>query len=130
MPADAAMVLRVDHVQLAIPAGAENACRAFFVGVLGLREIEKPAALAARGGLWLRSGDAELHLGVERDFKPAQKAHPGFAVTDIVALAARVADAGHEVRWAEASEIPGRRRFFTDDPVGNRLEFLADESTR
>jgi hypothetical protein len=32
------------------------------------------------------------------------------------------------VIWADPAEIQGRRRFHTTDPVGNRLEFLADEA--
>jgi hypothetical protein len=41
-------------MQLAMPPGAEEAARSFFVGVLGLTEIEKPPVLAARGGAWFR----------------------------------------------------------------------------
>jgi hypothetical protein len=29
------------------------------------------------------------------------------------------------VHWADAGEVPGMRRFHTEDPHGNRLEFLA-----
>lgn len=68
---------RLHHVQLAIPAGGEERCRAFWGGVLGMRELEKPPVLAARGGCWFRGGDLEVHLGVEQDFVPARKAHPG-----------------------------------------------------
>lgn len=110
------------HVQLAIPAGSEDDCRAFFLGVLGLTEVPKPPALAARGGLWVRADGLELHLGVEADFRPARKAHPGIRVLDIDALAARLTAAGVEVRWDD--DFPGHRRCYADDPVGNRLEFL------
>ena len=58
------------HVQLALPPGGEDACRAFYVDALGLTEVPKPPALAARGGLWVRSDDLEIHLGVEQDFRP------------------------------------------------------------
>jgi catechol 2,3-dioxygenase-like lactoylglutathione lyase family enzyme len=110
------------HVQLAIPVGSEAACRAFYVGVLGLAEVTKPPVLAARGGLWVRSGSLELHLGVEDDFRPARKAHPGILVADLDALAARLTAAGVPVRWD--GDFPGHRRCYADDPVGNRLEFL------
>src|ERR1044071_3021565 len=120
-------MLRLDHVQLAVPAGAEEACRAFYVGVLGMTELKKPPELAKRGGLWVRSGDVEIHLGVEADFRPARKAHPGIVVADIDALAARLASAGHAPVWDEA--IPGVRRFFTADPLGNRLEFIGSNET-
>src|SRR5262249_48190226 len=70
----------IDHVQLAIPPGSEDDCRRFYVNVLGLAEKPKPPVLAARGGLWLMAGAVEIHLGVERDFRPAKKAHPAFRV--------------------------------------------------
>jgi catechol 2,3-dioxygenase-like lactoylglutathione lyase family enzyme len=112
----------LDHVQLAMPRGGEAAARAFFIDLLGWREIAKPEALRARGGLWLEAGAAEIHLGVEDAFSPARKAHPAFAVNGIDQLARRLDDAGHAVTWAD--DIPGRRRFFSADPFGNRLEFL------
>ncbi|MBM7862112.1 VOC family protein [Lentzea nigeriaca] len=111
------------HVQLAIPAGAEDDCRAFYVGVLGMKEVEKPPALAARGGLWVRSGSLEIHLGVEAEFRPARKAHPGILVGDLDALAERLAGAGIEITWDE--NFRAFRRFHTFDNVGNRLEFMA-----
>src|SRR4051794_1895668 len=117
------------HVQIAAPGGTEDRLRTFYTGVLGWRELEKPPLLAARGGGWVRipgrgGPHAELHVGIEEGFRPAEKAHPGLVVGG-GGTAAAVAAAGHEVRWADPAEIPGRRRFHTDDPVGNRLEFLA-----
>jgi catechol 2,3-dioxygenase-like lactoylglutathione lyase family enzyme len=107
--------MRLDHVQVAAPAGCEEAARAFYGGVLGLREVEKPAALRARGGVWFE----QLHVGVEDGFVPARKAHPAFAVDDLDALADRIGD----VQWDDA--VPGVRRFYAPDPFGNRLEFVA-----
>lgn len=95
--------------------------RAFYGGVLGMSEIEKPEALRGRGGAWFRAGSAEIHIGIEDGFAPARKAHPGLAVDDLDALAARVAESGAPLTWDE--NIPGLRRFHTSDPVGNRLEF-------
>ena len=114
------LVLRLDHVQVACPAGSEDALRGFYAGVLGMREKPKPPLLAGRGGVWFRSGDAEIHCGVEAHFAPARKAHPGIAVSDVDLAASRVAAAGLPVRWDES--VPGLRRFHTDDPVGNRIE--------
>jgi catechol 2,3-dioxygenase-like lactoylglutathione lyase family enzyme len=112
----------IHHVQLACPAGTEDVQRAFFGGVLGLTEIEKPPALATRGGCWFRGHGIELHLGVEQDFRPARKAHPGLLVQDIDAWAARLTAAGYPVTFD--GEFPGMRRFYSADPNGNRLEFL------
>ncbi|MET9290528.1 VOC family protein [Streptomyces sp. NPDC003077] len=116
------MITGLDHVQLAAPPDSEDALRAYYAGILGLTEIPKPAALAARGGCWFETGPAQLHLGIEHDFRPARKAHPGLRVTGLDALAARLTAAGAPVTWDDA--IPGRRRFFSEDPVGNRLEFV------
>jgi catechol 2,3-dioxygenase-like lactoylglutathione lyase family enzyme len=113
---------RLHHVQLAIPAGGEHRCRAFWGDLLGMDEAEKPPVLAARGGCWFRGGGLEVHLGVEQDFAPARKAHPGILVSDLQALADRFTDAGVEVTWDR--EFPGHDRFYAADPFGNRLEFL------
>jgi len=110
------------HVQLAIPAGSEDECRAFYVGILGMTELAKPPVLAARGGLWVRADDLEIHLGVEEDFRPARKAHPGIRVTDVDGLAKRLGEAGVEAVWDD--NFPGHRRLYAFDNLGNRLEFL------
>ena len=119
------MLTGLHHVQVSCPAGSEDALRAFYGGVLGMTEVAKPPVLAARGGVWFRSGGVELHCGVEADFRPARKAHPGIVVADIEALAARLAAAGLAPTFDEA--IPGVRRFFTADPLGNRLEFIGSD---
>jgi catechol 2,3-dioxygenase-like lactoylglutathione lyase family enzyme len=113
------------HVQLAIPPGGEAACREFWSGVLGMTELEKPPVLAARGGCWFRGGGLEVHLGVEQDFCPARKAHPGVLVQDLSALSAALEASGVDVVWD--GEFPGHRRFYASDPFGNRLEFLEPE---
>ena len=106
----------------ALPPGAEDACRDFYVGVLGLTEVEKPAVLAARGGLWVRADALEIDLGVDEGFTPQRKAHPGLLVTDIDALAQRLRDHDWPLTWDD--NFPGMRRFYTEDNNGNRLEFL------
>ncbi|WP_445527207.1 VOC family protein [Streptomyces cyslabdanicus] len=116
------MLAALDHVQLAAPPGSEDALRAYYAGVLGMTEIPKPPVLAARGGCWFQAGSVQLHLGIERDFRPARKAHPGLRVTAIEAFAARLAAHGAQVVWDD--NLPGHRRFYSEDPVGNRLEFL------
>ena len=110
------------HMQLAMPPGEEAAARNFFVGVLGMAEIDKPPVLAARGGAWFRAGGLELHLGVEDDFQPARKAHPGILVTDLDEVVRRLRDADQDVTWD--ADFPGFRRVYAHDPFRNRLEFL------
>ena len=116
------------HVQVAAPPGCEDAARAFYGGVLGFVEIDKPPLLAIRGGCWFRAGAGELHIGVEDPFMPAVKAHPAFSVGSIAALeelAAALAATRIDVRWADDAEIPSQRRFHVSDPWGNRLEIVA-----
>jgi catechol 2,3-dioxygenase-like lactoylglutathione lyase family enzyme len=112
----------IHHVQLSCPPGSEEVLRDFYGGVLGLEEIAKPPALAARGGCWFRGPGFELHLGVEQDFRPARRAHPGLLVADLDSWASRLAAAGYPAD--HDTDLPGMRRFYTHDPHGNRLEFL------
>ena len=76
-------------MQLAMPRGAEEQARAFYGGALGLEELPKPPALAARGGVWFRCGEQQINLGVEEDFHPQRKGHPGLLVHDLAAVRAR-----------------------------------------
>lgn len=127
------MVCALDHVQVAAPPGAEAAARRFFGELLGLRELAKPPRLAARGGVWFAlDGTRQLHIGVVGDgFVAATKAHVGLRVPagELEPLAERLAAAGHPISWADPEEIPGRVRFHTTDPWGNRLELLGPEPT-
>ena len=117
-----ACVYAIHHVQLAMPPGEEDQARAFFGDILGMEEVDKPPELAQRGGVWFRSGQLELHLGVEQDFAPARKAHPGILAESLDAVRARL-EAAH---WETEPDgtLPGFRRFYTTDCFGNRLEFL------
>ena len=118
------MIAALGHVQVAMHAGGEERARGFYSGLLGLDELEKPAALAARGGAWFALPDGrQLHLGVEDPFRPGQKAHPAFVVSSPDELAHKLEAAGLAVRWDD--ELAPRRRFYAEDPFGNRLEFLA-----
>jgi catechol 2,3-dioxygenase-like lactoylglutathione lyase family enzyme len=117
--------VELDHVQIAAPEGCEAAARRYFGELVGLAEIEKPEPLRARGGAWFALGERQLHVGVERDFEPARKAHVALRVeaAELDPLAERLAAAGAPVAWDDA--LPGERRFYSEDPWGNRIEFLA-----
>ena len=120
------MITGLDHVQVAMPAGKEGEARAFYGDLLGLREIDKPEPLRARGGCWFAGAGFEFHLGVETPFLAAKKAHPAFRVNDLEALTSRLQEAGVEVRFDTA--LPGVERFYAHDPFGNRLEFLSADT--
>ena len=115
-------ILGIDHVQLAMPVGAEDIAREFYHGVLGLTETPKPADLAARGGCWFTGGNAHIHLGAEQDFSPARKAHPALLVQDFDTFAARLAEHGCEI--APGKPLAGYKRGDIVDPFGNRIELM------
>lgn len=116
------MLNDIDHVLLAMPSGEEDAARAFYANLLGLKEIEKPPNLRARGGVWFMLGPRQLHLGVESNFTPAKKAHPAFRAHDLDLLKEKLVTAGYPIFYDEP--LDGYDRFFSNDPFGNRLEFL------
>ncbi len=121
-------IVGLHHVQVAAPPGCEDAARAFYGGVLGLLEIDKPPLLEVRGGCWFRVGAGELHVGVEDPFRPALKAHPALLVGStetLEELAKSLTAAGVELRWGDDAEIPGQHRFHVSDPWGNRIEIVA-----
>jgi len=115
-------LVAIDHVQLAMPPGGEDAARRFYGAVLGLPERRKPEHLAKRGGCWFEDGALKIHLGVEADFRPARKAHPALLVSDLPALKARLSDGGFTLNDGEPLE--GYDRTYVDDPFGNRIELL------
>lgn len=113
----------IHHIQLAMPVGEEDAGRRFYGDLLGLTEVPKPSELAPRGGIWFRSGDLEVHLGVEfADFRPASKAHPAFLVDGLDELRGQLEEAGYRID--EDVQLEGFRRFHVRDPFGNRLELV------
>lgn len=118
------MITGLDHVQIAMPAGGEDLARAFYGTLLGLTEVAKPEALAARGGCWFEGYNTHVHLGVDPEFKPVRKAHPAFTVINLAELGRSLRDAGYDV--IPDNVVPGVERFFVADPFGNRLEFIQD----
>ena len=116
-------ILSIDHIQLAMPIGEEEKARAFYVELLGFTEIPKPPELAKRGGAWFESESAQLHLGVESDFKPARKAHPAFIVDDLDSLITKVQNAGYETDTSQPP-LDGYKRAQVFDLFGNRIELM------
>jgi catechol 2,3-dioxygenase-like lactoylglutathione lyase family enzyme len=110
----------LDHVQVTMPVGAEEAARAFYGGLLGLTEVEKPVPLRPQGGVWFAEG---LHVSGDDGFAPSRRAHAALRVDDLDGLAGALESAGQPVEWDDRR--PGVRRFYTRDPFGNRVELLA-----
>jgi len=112
----------IDHVQLAMPAGEEDVARQFYSGLLGIPEVPKPTDLARRGGVWFESDRIKVHLGIDPDFRPARKAHPGLIVADLRTLVRNLQDNGIEV--TEAEPLEGYDHVYVADPFGNRIELM------
>lgn len=121
-------MLRLDHVQLAMPAGGEADAIAFYDGLLGIPHVPKPPHLAVRGGCWFEAGDLKIHLGVEDGFRPARKAHPALIVDDVRALATALEAAGHDV--VDDEPLAGYDRVYVSDPFGNRIELMQPDEAR
>jgi catechol 2,3-dioxygenase-like lactoylglutathione lyase family enzyme len=116
-------ITRLHHAHLTIPPGQEDAARAFYCAVLGLREIDKPGSLKDRGGLWLQIADIQVHLGIQAGIdRSALRSHLAFEVDDLAYWRTGLQEAG--LRVEESIPIPGYDRFETRDPFGNRLEFI------
>ena len=120
-------VVKLDHVQLAMPAGREADAIAFYDGLLGLAHVPKPANLASRGGCWFERDGVKLHLGVDADFRPARKAHPALLVEDLPALVERLRAAG--ARLSGDEPLDGYDRVYVDDPFGNRIELMEPKTS-
>ncbi len=123
------LVRAITHVQVAIPEGGEDKARAFYGELLGLVELAKPPDLAKRGGCWFELPEGtcgQLHLGIDPDFRPAKKAHVAFVASDVAELAERARSQGHEVLEVQDDET---EQIYIYDPFGNRLEFMAKESS-
>ncbi|MCT1436061.1 VOC family protein [Brachybacterium paraconglomeratum] len=124
--------MRLHQVQISIARDGEDDARRFYGEALGLQEVSKPPSLTGRGGCWFRAFDgdvitAELHLGVEEPFRPAEKAHPGLVLDtldELEATAARIEHAGYELSWAERDTFEGYVRFHARDGFGNRVEVM------
>ena len=115
-------ILSIDHVQIAIPVASESQARAFYSGILGFTEIEKPPQMAERKSIWFVAGAVDLHLGIEPDFTPAKRAHPAFIVEGLDAIVAACDRAG--ITTKPDTSFNGFRRVHVVDPFGNRLELM------
>jgi catechol 2,3-dioxygenase-like lactoylglutathione lyase family enzyme len=114
----------IDHIQLAAPEGCEAEARSFFSELLGWTEIPKPENLINRGGVWFRCGIHQVHIGVQRDFVPATKAHPAFNVLHLDELRNYLLINNIQVIDDEVRKDEGVKRFYLNDPFDNRLEFI------
>ena len=112
----------LQHVNVVVPPGTADAVASFYVEVLRLTRIDKPAALAGGGGAWLDvDGFAQLHLS-ERPGDVHPDSHFALVVDDFDGVLGALSARGAE--WTEQEDVFGGRRGFTRDPAGNRVELL------
>ena len=117
------MIKRIHHVQITIPKGAEAIARTFYCDQLQFEEIEKPDTLKHRGGLWLKLGEQEIHIGTEDDIdRNRTKAHIAYEVQHINNWRSQLIKSG--ITIIESIPIPGYQRFECRDPFGNRIEII------
>ncbi len=103
-----------------MPPGNEDKARAFYTGLLGLREIPKPEAVRSRGGVWFDADGLDVHVSIEGDrFGPDVRRHFGLECADVEKRRAQLEAAG--VKTEEGRPAPWKR-FFVNDPFGNRIE--------
>ena len=116
------MILGLHHAQFTIPSDAEAAARRYYIDLLGLTELRKPASLR-RGGFWLLVGAREVHVGTqEGGDRYALRSHLAYEVTDLGLWRRRMTAAGYDV--ADPPPFDGHIRFHTRDPFGNLVEFI------
>jgi catechol 2,3-dioxygenase-like lactoylglutathione lyase family enzyme len=122
-----AKVIAIQHVALTVPTERIEEARAFYGGLLGLKERERPAAELGRPGIWYQVGALELHIQC-RDGAPPDDSdrHPALIVDDVPAMRAHLQSNAVEI--IEAQPLTGRERFFCRDPFGNRIEFMSEPS--
>ena len=119
------VIFGIDHIQIAMPKGREQEAIEFYQDILAIPQVPKPAELAGRGGVWFENGKLKIHLGVEDDFRPARKAHPGLLIDDLDELSAILRNKGYAV--TEDRSLLDVKRAFTHDPFGNRIELIQYE---
>lgn len=118
------VVVGLDHVQLAMPFGGEDLARRFYVGILGLTEVPVPAELSPIGAVWFEAPGTVVHCSPELSFKPPDKAHPGFVVSDLSAVEEKLKAYGAPIKTGAPSKV--MRRIYTADPFGNVVELIQD----
>jgi catechol 2,3-dioxygenase-like lactoylglutathione lyase family enzyme len=121
-------ILGVDHVNITTPAEFTEDVVKWYRECIGLQEISKPAG-TREGGAWFKAGHQEIHISVD-EHNPPKTAHFGLVVTEYKSIIEKLRAARCHIE--QASAIPGRHRFYTRDPAGNRLEIVHfdEEQTR
>ena len=118
---------RVDKIEhVAVTVADVRRARAFYEGVLGLREVPRPESFDFPGA-WYRLGNLDLHVIGRDQTDPPSRRHFALWVQDIRATADALKNAGCPVLWEHKYKIRDIDRFFTEDPDGNRIEVMGPD---
>ncbi len=115
-------ILAIDHVQVTVCRERLEAAIRFYGDVLGLTPAPRPGKPGE--GAWYQIGPVQLHLAVEdRASVDANRSrrHVCYCVRDLAAAERRLRESGVTI-LPDERPIPGVRRFFIEDPDGNRIE--------
>lgn len=118
-----ASVTRLQHTSIPIPPGDHDRARAFFVGVLGLREVTPPSSLDHSLVIWFTFGDGacEVHCFTDPDIsRMSNQQHLCLQVDDLEGFRSQLERAGVVIE--ETIPIVNRPRFFIRDPFNNQIE--------
>ncbi len=119
-------VVRLDHVNITAPGELIEEVVSWYESCLGLKRLEKPEGTRQEGA-WFQAGNEEIHVSLD-EHNPPEKAHFGIVVNDFTGVVDALRGSGCHLE--QASTIPGRRRCFTRDPAGNRIEIIAFDADR
>lgn len=117
-------IIKVNHVNVTVPAALESAAKNFYEVVLGMVQIPKPEGTRQNMGAWYQLGSMQLHLSVEDDVANEKSdRHVCYQVTDVAAADLHFRNAGVEI-IADGRPVSGQSRFFVRDPGGNLIEIV------
>ncbi len=115
-------VIGVNHAQVNVTPAELPAAREFYLGFMGMKEIERPPVFKSEG-FWFHAGSFETHIGVEENVnRRATRAHLAYEVDDVAAWRKKIEAAGLPIK--DQPRIPGFERFHFRDPFGNNIELI------
>lgn len=111
---------RFGRIAATIPVSDMQAAREFYVGALGFDirfENGDPVGFAI-----LQRDDAELHLTLQHDFKPAKYNVAHLIVEGVDMLHETIREYGCRIIKGMRYQDYGLRAFVFEDPFGNRID--------
>lgn len=126
-------VQHIDHVTFVVKD--MEASRRFYVGVLGMSEVDRPGFNFP--GLWFQAGATQIHLILEHPesgpanvFVPEQCSisrtrHVAFEVADAMAARDRLLELGVEIVAGPKNRPDGPIQLYVFDPDRNLIELFS-----